>query len=206
MKRNAGERNAAGKPKAGGKVINFLTAYVARMDRWSDAIGRAISWLTLAMVLVTFAVVILRYVFSIGWVWLQESYVWMHAVVFMVGAGYTLLEDAHVRVDIFYRPAGVRYKALVNLLGGIFLLLPMLFLVAFVAWGYVADSWLRLEESREAGGLPGLFLLKSVILAFCLLLGAQGLALAARSFLILRGAWDGPPTGQGRADEQEVSP
>jgi TRAP-type mannitol/chloroaromatic compound transport system permease small subunit len=173
------------------------------MDRLSDAVGRAISWLTLAMVLVTFAVVILRYVFSIGWVWLQESYVWMHGIVFMVGAGYALLEDAHVRVDIFYRPAGRRYKALVNLLGGIFLLLPLVALISFVAWGYVADSWMRLEESREAGGLPGLFLLKSIILVFCLLLGAQGVALSARAYLILRGAWDGPSTGQGAKPGQE---
>lgn len=195
-----------GEAKTGGKVTSILAAFVARMDRLNDIIGRSIAWLTLAMVVVTFGVVILRYVFSIGWVWLQESYVWMHGIVFMVGAGYTLLEDAHVRVDIFYRPSGARYKALVNLLGGIFLLFPMVALVAFVAWGYVADSWLRLEESREAGGLPGLFLLKSVILVFCLLLGAQGLALSAQAYLILRGVWDGPDGGDGPVVGPETSP
>lgn len=139
------------------------------------------------MVLVAFVVVVLRYVFAIGWVWLQESYVWMHGIVFMVGAGYTLLHNGHVRVDIFYRPASLRYKALVDILGSLFLLAPMLVFVVVVAYGYVMGSWAILEESREAGGLPGLFLLKTVILAFCVLTFLQGLSLAARSLLILRG-------------------
>ncbi|MCG8355876.1 MAG: TRAP transporter small permease subunit [Kiloniellales bacterium] len=153
----------------------------------NDAIGRAVAWLTLAMVLITFAVVVLRYVYAIGWVWLQESYVWLHGAVFMVGAGYTLLHNGHVRVDVFYRPSGHRYKALVDLLGAIFLLSPLILLVFFVSFDYVIDSWIRLEESREAGGLPGLFLLKTVILVFCALLGLQGLSLAARSALVLAG-------------------
>lgn len=157
------------------------------VDRLNEAVGRGVAWLTLAMVLVTFAVVILRYVYSIGWVWLQESYVWMHGIVFMVGAGYTLLHNGHVRVDIFYRPADIRHKAVIDLFGALFLLMPMLILVFLVGYGYVATSWSMLEESREAGGLPGLFLLKSVILIFCVLLGLQGLALAARSILVLRG-------------------
>lgn len=139
------------------------------------------------MVLVTFVVVILRYVFSFGWVWLQESYVWMHGIVFMIGAGYTLLHNGHVRVDIFYRPAGARYKALVDLGGAFLLLLPMVVLVFWVGFGYVVSSWSMLEESREAGGLPGLFLLKTMILGFCVLTALQGLSLAARSALVLRG-------------------
>ena len=145
------------------------------------------AWLTLAMVLVTFAVVILRYVFSLGWVWLQESYVWMHGVVFMIGAGYTLLHNGHVRVDILYRPGGARYKALVDLFGSFLLLLPMVILVFWVGFDYVTTSWSMLEESREAGGLPGLFLLKTVILLFCVLTGLQGLSLAAHSALVLSG-------------------
>ena len=145
------------------------------------------AWLTLAMVLVTFTVVILRYVFSFGWVWLQESYVWMHGIVFMIGAGYTLLHNGHVRVDIFYRPAGPRYKALVDLAGAFVLLMPMVVLVCWVSFDYVTTSWSMLEESREAGGLPGLFLLKTVIPAFCVLMALQGLSLAARSVLVLQG-------------------
>lgn len=180
--------------------VNALVAFVNVVDRLNDRIGQAIAWLTLLMVLITFAVAILRYVYAIGWVWLQESYVWLHGVVFMVGAGYTLLHNAHVRVDIFYRPSSVRYKAAVDLFGSLVLLLPLVVVVTLVSYGYVIDSWARLEVSRETGGLPGLFLLKSVILVFCLLLGLQGLSLAARSFLVLSGHPEFQP------EEEETGP
>ena len=164
-----------------------LEGFVRFVDSLNERIGRGVAWLTLAMVLITFGVVILRYVYAIGWVWLQESYVWLHGVVFMVGAGYTLLHNGHVRVDVIYRPGSARYKAIVDLLGSLLLLMPLIVLIAIVSYDYVFDSWMRLEESREAGGLPGLFLLKSVLLVFCALLGLQGLSLAARSVLVLIG-------------------
>ena len=165
----------------------FLVRFVGGVDALNESIGRGVAWLTLAMVMIAFVVVIMRYVFSFGFVWLQESYVWLHGVVFMVGAGYTLLHDGHVRVDIFYRPAEPRQKAWTNLLGVLLLLLPMILLVFFVSHDYVLKSWEILEESREAGGLPGLFLLKSVLWVFCVLVGLQGLSLAARSLLVLTG-------------------
>ena len=99
--------------------MNALVAFVTAVDRLNDRVGRGVAWLTLPMVLITFAVAILRYVSAIGWVWLQESYVWLHGIVFMAGAGYALLHNAHVRVDIFYRPSSVRYKALVDLFGSL---------------------------------------------------------------------------------------
>lgn len=175
-----------------------LAAFVRLTDRLNDAIGRGVAWLTLAMVLITFAVVILRYVFSLGWVAMQESYVWIHGIVFMLGAGYTLLHNGHVRVDIFYRPGSPRFKAWVDLFGSLFLLLPVVLFVAFVSWDYVLVSWSKLEQSREAGGLPGLFLLKTVIWGFCLLVALQGLSLAARSILVLKGqgAMVPPPDGE----------
>ncbi len=177
-----------------------LAAFVRFVDRLNDALGRGVAWLTLAMVLVAFSVVILRYVYAIGWVWMQEAYVWLHAIVFMLGASYTLLHNGHVRVDIVYRAAGPRYKAVVDLLGSLLLLLPMAVVVFLVSWPYVASSWQKLEVSRQAGGLPGLFLLKTVILAFCLLLGLQGLALAGRSLLALAGKWEFKPA----EDQREV--
>jgi TRAP-type mannitol/chloroaromatic compound transport system permease small subunit len=176
-------RQDAGKPAA----MNALAAAVRFIDQLNEVIGRGIAWLTLAMVLIGFIVVMLRYVFSIGFVWMQESYVWLHGITFMLAAGYTLIHDGHVRVDIFYRTASIRKKALVDLFGSLVLLLPVLVLVWVQAWPYVLDSWARLEESREAGGLPGLFLLKSVILVFCVTMGLQGLSLAGRSILILVG-------------------
>ncbi len=163
------------------------------IDRLNDMIGRGTAWLTLAMVLITFAVVILRYIYAVGWVWMQESYVWLHGIMFMMAAGYTLLHDGHVRVDIIYRTASNRYKAVIDILGSLLLLLPLVVVVFVVSLDYVTASWIKLEESREAGGLPGLFLLKSVIPAFCVLLGLQGLALAGRSVLILAGNKDFMP-------------
>lgn len=175
-------------------------AFVNLIDGINERIGRGVAWLTLAMVLITFVVVILRYVYAVGWVWLQESYVWLHGMVFMLGAGYTLKHNGHVRVDIFYRPNGARYKAIIDLCGSLLLLLPLICVVFFVSYGYVFDSWLRLEESREAGGLPGLFILKSVILLFCLLIGLQGLSLAGRSILVLSGHPEFMP------EEEETGP
>lgn len=176
--------------------MDALAGFVRTIDKINETVGRAVSWLTLAMVLITFAVVVLRYVFSLGWVWMQEFYVCLHGIVFMVGAGYTLLHNGHVRVDIFYRPATDRYRALVDLCGAILLLAPMIVMVFIGSWDYVIRSWAGLEESREAGGLPGLFLLKSVLWIFCLLVAAQGLSLAARSILILNGRTEFVPHGE----------
>lgn len=167
--------------------MSGLAAFVNLIDKVNEHVGRGVAWLTLLMVLITFAVVILRYVYAVGWVWLQESYVWLHGIVFMCGAGYTLLHNGHVRVDIFYRSNDARYKAWVDLVGSLLLLLPLIVVVFLVSFDYVTASWLRLEQSREAGGLPGLFLLKSVILVFCCLTGLQGLSLAGRSLLVLGG-------------------
>jgi len=176
--------------------MTALSRFVLGVDALNEWIGRAVSWLTLAMVLITFLVVVLRYVFSLGWVWMQESYVWLHGVVFMVGAGYTLLHNGHVRVDIFYRPNSVRYKAWVDLLGAVFLLMPMIVLVQWASVEYVLVSWMRFEESREAGGLHGLYLLKTVLWLFCLLVGLQGLSLAGRALLVLRGDESFAQTGE----------
>lgn len=167
--------------------MTHLAGFVRAIDRLNDWIGRGVSWLTLAMVLVTFLVVVLRYVFSLGWVWMQESYVWLHGIVFMVGAGYTLLHNGHVRVDIFYRSASARFRAWVDLLGVLVLLLPVTIAVMWASWDYVIVAWSRLEGSREAGGLPGLFLLKTVLWIFCAAVALQGLSLAARSLLVLAG-------------------
>ena len=138
-----------------------------------------------------FAIVVLRYAFNTGWIAMQESILFMHALVFMLGAAYTLKQDGHVRVGIFYRKLGSRGKAWVDLLGTLLLLMPVSLFILWVSWDYVASSWALLEGSREAGGLPGVYLLKSSILLMTGLLILQGLAMLARSFCTLLGADNG---------------
>lgn len=159
---------------------------ISLIDRLSLVTGRAISWLTLGMVVVTFVIVVLRYVFDLGWIWLQESVTWMHALTFMIAAAYTLNKDEHVRVDIFYRQMSPYRQHLVDLIGTIVLLLPVSAFLLLSSLEYVAMSWQIGETSREAGGLPALYLLKTVIPVTASLLALQGIALALKSLLALR--------------------
>ena len=102
-------------------LLNWLAHVTAFIDKITDSTGKLISWLTLFMVLLTFLIVVLRYGFNIGWIAMQESVLYFHGTVFMLGAAYTLKADGHVRVDIFYQNFSIKGKALVNLLGALFL-------------------------------------------------------------------------------------
>lgn len=161
------------------------------VERLAEATGRAVSWLTLGLALVGFLVVVLRYAFDTGFIWMQESVTWMHAVVFMVGAAYTLKHDEHVRVDVVYRGLTVRRRALIDLTGTLLFLLPFCAYVLYESLPYVEGSWRIGERSREAGGLPALYLLKSVIPAMAVLLAIQGAAVVLRSLATLRRREDG---------------
>ena len=141
------------------------------------------SWLTLFMVLATFLIVILRKFFDIGWIWLQESVTWMHAMVFMLAASYTLSHDEHVRVDIFYTNFSPRKRALVNLCGSIFLLLPLCSFIVWSSWDYVSESWRIKESSWQSGGIEYLYLLKSIIPLTAILLALQGITKSLAEFL-----------------------
>ncbi len=148
------------------------------LDQLSEAVGIMIAWFTLFMVLGTLIVVLLRYGFDVGWIWMQESITWMHAAVFMLGASYTLKWDEHVRVDIFYRKMSESQAAWVNFLGTIFFLIPLSIFLILSSWDYVVASWEVHETSREAGGLtyPFVSILKSFIPITALLILLQGLA------------------------------
>ena len=150
------------------------------LDKLNDWIGRAVAWLTLAMVLVTVVVVVARYGFRWGSIALQESVTYMHATVFMLGAAYALKHDVHVRVDIFYRKMAPRTQAWVDLLGTLFLLLPTCVYIFWVSLDYVTAAWAVKEGSREAGGLPLVYVLKSLMPVAAVLLGLEGLLLAVR--------------------------
>lgn len=158
------------------------------LDRISSTTGKFISWLTLLMVIVMSVIVAMRYVFDAGLIWLQESVIWMHAAVFMIGAAYTLLHEDHVRVDIFYRKMSDRGRAIVDVIGVIVFLLPLCGFLAFKAFDFAAASWSLHESSREPGGLPYPLIpaLKSIVLVMPVAVALQGISLLLRSLAAIR--------------------
>jgi len=158
------------------------------LERFNVMVGRTVSWLVLIMVLTTFIIVVMRYLFDSGWIWLQESVTWMHAAVFMLAAAYTLAREEHVRVDIFYRRFSPRGRALVDIAGALFLLIPVAVFIIMESWNYVMTSWQIHETSPEAGGLiyPFPSILKSLIPIMSLMLLLQGTVLLLKSVAILR--------------------
>ena len=172
-----------------GNTLSPLAAILDKVSKIVDGInntvGRAVSWLTLIMVLVQTIVVVQRYVFGINYIWMQESITYMHGILFMLAAGYTLLNNSHVRVDIFYREAAPKRKALTDLVGTYLFLMPVLSVIWIAAYPYVEIAWIMREGSTETSGIQAVYLLKAVILAFVVLLMLQAYSLAIRSALTL---------------------
>ena len=162
-------------------LSNLFSKTLANIESFIDWSGRTVSWLSLFLVLVTFIIVVLRYVFDSGSIALQEITTYLHASIFLVGMAYTMQQDGHVRVDIFYSRCSKQLKAWIDLFGALFLLLPFMLFITWVSWSYIVDSWAVLEGSREAGGLPGVFLLKSLILVMTFLLSLQAFTQIARN-------------------------
>jgi len=163
-------------------VFKFISNII---DSFNLAIGKAVSWLVVLMVVITFGVVVMRYLFNTGSIQAQETITYMHAIVFMLAAAATLKQDAHVRVDIFYGKMSVKKQAIVNFLGNLFLLIPVCAFILWSSWDYVLDAWDIKESSREAGGLPWVYLLKTVIIIFCGMLLLQGLSEMLKSLMTL---------------------
>ncbi len=171
-------------------MINLIKTSLLCIDTINtinEWVGKTISWLTLFMVLTTFIIVVLRYVFDIGWIALQESVIYMHAIVFMLGTAYTLKDNGHVRVDIIYQRCSYKTKAWIDCLGTLFLLMPVTGFIIWSSWEYVADSWAIQESSRNSGGLPGVYLLKTSILLMAGLLSLQSTSLFLQNLLIALG-------------------
>jgi TRAP-type mannitol/chloroaromatic compound transport system permease small subunit len=158
-------------------------------DRISNITGKIFAWLTLFMVLLTTVIVVMRYVFDAGMIWMQESVTWMHAAVFMVGAAYTLLHEEHVRVDIFYRKMTARRRAIIDLAGVVIFLLPLCGFLALMAYDFAAVSWAINETSREPGGLPYpmIPLLKSLVIIMPVGVALQGVSMMMRALATIRG-------------------
>lgn len=156
------------------------------IDKITHALGQTIKWLTLVMVLLTFIIVVLRYGFNVGFIAMQESVLYFHAIVIMLVAAYAYKEDAHVRVDIFYQKFTARNKAWVNALGIIFLLFPVTIFFGYISVDYVLASWRVLEKSSEAGGLPLVFINKTLLLLLPVTLFFQGVSELAKAVISLK--------------------
>lgn len=169
------------------RPLSAILAICRAVDGINGTIGRCAAWLVLFMALAQFALVLLRYVFGTGSLFMQEAIVYAHGLLFMLAAAWTMMDDRHVRVDVFYGHASPRRQAMVNLFGIVFFVWPMCWLIWTVGFPYVARSWAVLEGSRETSGIPGIFLLKTVILVFAVSVALEGLSLAVRAARTIAG-------------------
>jgi TRAP-type mannitol/chloroaromatic compound transport system permease small subunit len=165
--------------------MQLLSLLVRLICRINIILGHFFSWFSLGIVLVCFTVVVLRYFFSTGFVWMQDLYVWLNGMMFMGIAGFTLFQNGHVRVDVFYRPASIRRKAWVDLIGCILFVAPFLYILTTYSLPYVQRSWRFMEGSSNFGGMPGLYVVKSFLLVFVVVIALQAVAMVMRSILIL---------------------
>lgn len=157
----------------------------AAIDNVAERLGRAAAWLSFVLVLVVGVIVVLRYGFQLGSIALQESVMYINGTLFVLGAGYTLKAQGHVRVDVFYSRFSPRGRALVDSLGALLFLLPAAFFIAWISWDYVAVAWRIREGSSEASGLPFVYLLKTLIIVLPVLLAVQGVSELLKSLRAL---------------------
>lgn len=162
-----------------------MTAIADLIDRLTTTVGRTVAWLTLAIVLLQFALVVARYALGLGSIWLTETVVYANATLFMLAAAWTLRASGHVRVDVFYAEASPRSRAIVDLAGALLLLLPFALVLIWLGVPYAARSWAILERSQEVSGLPLVFLLKTLIPLFAALMALQGITQAIRALQAL---------------------
>lgn len=169
------------------ECVNVMLLKISRgIDLFNQKMGQGIAYTTVLMALITFLVVVLRYGFSLGWIALQESISYFHAAVFLLAAAFTYQQNAHVRVDVFYHRFSAKTQTIVDLIGLIFFMLPISIFITWVCWDYVAESWRLLESSREPGGLPFVYVLKSFLLIFSLSMFLQGISEIIKKTIALR--------------------
>lgn len=166
--------------------------FVRFLDAINELIGTSVAWLTLVMMFITCIIVVTRYVFNLGSIALQESVMYLHGIVFMLGIGYTLKHRGHVRVDILYARFSIKTRAIIDCLGTVVFLFPLGLFLLIGSLNYVSFSWSLTEGSAQPGGLPGVFALKTLIPVMALLLLLQGLAELGRSISILSGSSSEP--------------
>ena len=163
-------------------MIDYITT---RIDKISDLFGVFVSWMMICLVINVAVVVLLRYFFSIGFIWMQELYIWFHSTAFLLGAGYTLLHNGHVRIDVIYRNLSERSCAIINCLGTLVLALPVLHLIYTKSLPMILRSWSVWEGSVEAGGLPGVYMFKTLIAVFAAVFALQFTSLFLKNLKII---------------------
>ena len=159
--------------------------YFELINKTNIILGKFFSWSLLLMVILTFIIVILRYLFNIGFIWMQEMVRYLYAAVFMLCAAYTLARDEHVRVDIFYSKLENKHKMIINFLGSLIFLIPVCLCILYYSYTYVINSWAQLEGSLEERGLHAVYLLKTLIWAFAIMLVLQGIYIISQGSLKL---------------------
>ena len=167
--------------------MDGLAKFARTIDAINEVIGKIASWSALCLVFVQFGIVMINYLYSEGSIAVQESLTYMHSLLFLGAAGYTLLHNGHVRVDIFYSKMNEKKKAYINLIGSVVILFPVLIAIGVYAWPYVSQSWDIMEGSTESSGLHLVFLLKSMILLFVVSTFIQGISISAHSILTILG-------------------
>jgi TRAP-type mannitol/chloroaromatic compound transport system permease small subunit len=167
--------------------MNRFKAIVGGIDALNEWIGRGVAWVTLGLVVVVFVDVVMRYLFNTSFVFTQELEWHLFAFIFLIGAGYTLLHDGHVRVDIIYQRVSPKAKAWINFIGVVFFLLPGCLMVVITSWKFTHNAWLMMEGSPDPGGIPYRFLVKGLITVGFSLILLQGFSMGAHSLLQLLG-------------------
>ena len=163
----------------------FLIKISSLFDKINEFVGKNISWFIILMVIVQLAIVMSRYIYGIGFLKLQELLIYLHGSLFTLAAGYTLLKDEHVRVDLIYREASQKYKSLINIFGSLIFLIPFCLLTFSTSLPYVRRSWKILEGSPETSGLNAVFILKSVLVIFPILLLLQSFSIIFKNLSYL---------------------
>lgn len=156
------------------------------IDTCSNTLSKGVRWLALGMVLLTITVVILRYVFNIGAIPLQESIMYLHGILFLTGIPYGIYKNTHVRVDIFYAQMKSSRKSLVDVCGHALFLIPVATFILITSWPYTLASWRVFEGSAEVGGIPAIFLLKTLVPVAALLMLLQAVSEILKTIAGLR--------------------
>ena len=166
-------------------MLQALEKIASLIDAFNGFIGRVASWAVLPVVLVAFAVVAMRYTMGTGYPWLQETYIWLHGAAVLLVSAWVLQKGGHVRVEVFHRSASAKTKAWLDIVGVVFFLMPMMGFLFWLSLPLVQRSWRVMQRAPTNDGLTFVYLMKTVIPVFCVLIMLQGLAMVLHNVVTL---------------------